>query len=156
MRHFRILIALTVMALTFTATPAAQAEPGVNTHSVDIIIDFGDFTCTWTGVPTGGSPPGPVPVNPSSYAGSCDNGAVCYLEAFSMTFNDANSTATIDQLTYTCGQMGISCGYKATSVTLARNGTMRDYTGTFTATRYSGSIFFCPSSQSGTIRLIFH
>lgn len=156
MRHPRILIALTAVALTFTAPPVAQAEPGVSTHSVDIIIDFGDFTCTWTSIPTGGTPPGTVPVNPSSYPGSCDNGAVCYLEPFSMTFNDTSGTATIDQLAYTCGQMGISCSYRATSVALTRNGTTRDYTGTFTATRYSGSVFFCPSTQLGSIRLIFH
>ncbi len=155
MRRLGILIALTAVALTFTASPVVRAEPGVNTHSVDVIIDFGDFTCTWIGIPTGGSPPGPVPVNPSGTPGSCDNGAVCTLGTFTVTF-DSSGTATIDQLTYTCERIGISCGYRATNVVLTRNGTTSEYIGTFTATRYSGSIFFCPSSHSGTIRLIFH
>jgi hypothetical protein len=156
MRHLGKLIALTAVALTFTASPVAQAEPVVNTHSVDIIIDFSDFTCTWTGVPVGGTPPGPALLNPSSYTGSCDNGAVCTLESFTVMFDDANGTATIDNLAFTCtGQFSISCGYRATNVVLARTGTTREYIGNFTATRYSGSMF-CPSTQFGTIRLIFH
>lgn len=155
MRHLRILIALTVVALTFTASPVAQADPDVNTtHLVDITIDCGDFTCTWTDIPVGGTPPGPVSVDASRSAGSCTNGWDCTLGTFMLVFSE--NTAMIDRLTFTCTAFGITCTYEATNVALSRNGTTKEYVGTFTAARVSGSIFICPSTRTGTISLVFH
>jgi hypothetical protein len=156
MRRLGRITALTAVALAFAVSPVAQADPGIDTvHLVDITIDCGDFTCTWTDIPVGGTPPGPVSVDPSSSTGSCTNGVVCTLDRFNLLFSD--STAMIDQLSYTCTrEFGISCGYSATNVVLTRNGTTGEYTGGFTATRYSGNVFFCRSSQSGSIRLVFH
>jgi len=89
MGRLRILVALTAVALAFAASPVAQADPGVDTvHLVDVTIDCGDFTCTWTDIPIGGTPPGPVSVDPSSSTGSCTNGMVCTLDRFHLVFSD--------------------------------------------------------------------
>jgi hypothetical protein len=166
MRHLGKLVALTVAALALVAPAVAQADPGVNTGLVDGRITLGNPTevdCSWTnGTYTGGPPPTTLTINRSSI--NPPGGNVSCTGADSVTlnndpvvvFNDANGTATVDKVNTTGTRFGVACTYEATNVGLTRDGTTRHYTGSFIATRVSGSIFVCPSTSPGTADILFH
>ncbi|HEX6075796.1 MAG TPA: hypothetical protein VFZ32_11110 [Micromonosporaceae bacterium] len=161
MRHLGKLVALTAVALAFAGTTAAQADPGVNANLVDGSISVSDISCNWTNGSTNANPPSPLTienstVNPPGGNMSCTNATATLDNDPNVTFDDANGKATVDKVVVTGNRIGIACTYTATNVMLTRDGTTRHYTGGFTASRTAGSIFFCPSSHSGTADITFH
>jgi hypothetical protein len=166
MKHLGKLIALTAVALAFAGTTAAQADPGIQNHmKVDGTITLGpgpDVVCTWTNGSTSDNPPNTLTVyrntiNPPGGNNSCTGASSVTLDNDPVImFDDANGKAKVDRVRTTGIRFGVSCTYEATDVMLMRDGTTRRYTGSFTATRLSGSEFFCPSSQVGTADITFH
>ncbi len=160
MRHLGKLVALTAVALAFAGTPAAQADPGINAGETDGRITVGtDVECTWTGGDyTGGPPPTTLTILRSSVNPilQCTGASVVVNKDIVTDFNDGSGTATFREVDVTGNRIGVACSYRATNVVLNRIGTTREYQGTFTGTRYDGSIFFCPSSHSGTAWVKFY
>jgi hypothetical protein len=144
--------AVAMMALALMTSPAAEADPGVNSHmTVDVTI--GD--CTYSDLSTSANPPGTLTVYRSSVVlppPPCE----CTLNNdFQVSFDDAAGTATIDRINFTCTRNGISCTWEATNAVLVRQGTTRTYSGTVTFLRASGNSFFCPSSFAAIVTLAF-
>lgn len=165
MKHLGKFVALTAIALAFVGTPAAQADPGINANLVDGNITLGDPTevdCNWTDASTSDNPPNTLTidrttVNPPGGNNSCTGADNVTLNNDPVvTFDDNAGTATVDKVNTTGTKFGFSCTYESTDVDLNRDGTTRHYTGTFTATRISGSIFVCPSTTPGTADITFH
>ena len=165
MRHLGKLVALTAIALAFVGTPAAQADPGINANLVDGRITLGNPTevdCNWTNASTSANPPTTLTidrgtVNPPGGNNACTGADNVVLNNNPVvTFNDTAGTATVDKVNTTGTKLGISCTYESINVALTRDGTTRHYTGTFTATRTSGSIFVCPTTTPGTADITFH
>ncbi len=159
MKHLGKFVALTAIALAFVGTPA-QADPGINANLVDGRITLGNPTevdCSWTnGSYVGGPPPTTLTIQRSSI-----NGNVSCTGADNVTLNNdpvvsfSGSGATVDRVNTTGTKFGFSCTYEATNVALTGQGG-GTYTGTFTATRKSGSEFVCPSTTPGTSSVTFH
>jgi hypothetical protein len=156
MRHLGKLIALTAVALAFAGTTAAQADPGIQNHmKVDGTITVSDITCTWVDGMTSDNPPNMLFIYASSLSMVCTGATVTLNNDPKVTFDDANGKAIVDLVNVTGNRIGVECTYAATNIMLTRDGTTRRYTGTFTATRTAGSIFFCPSSHSGSADITF-
>jgi hypothetical protein len=163
MRNLAKLVALTAVALAFAGTTtAAQADPGVTSHQkVDGTISVGtDISCSWTDGSTNANPPSALTidrntVNPPGGNMSCTGASVTLDNNPGFTFNDTAGTATIDTVVVTGNRIGVYCTYTATNVSLNRDGTTRHYSGNFIGQRTAGSIFFCPSSHTGTADITF-
>jgi len=162
MRHLGKLVALTAVALAFAGSPAAQADPGINAGKVDGRITVGtDVECTWTGGDyTGGPPPTALTILKDSVNPllQCTGASVVVNKDIVTNFDDVSTpnTATFVEVDVTGNRIGVECSYRATNVVLTRIGTTREYQGNFTGTRYAGSIFFCPTSHTGTAWVKFY
>jgi hypothetical protein len=157
MKNLGKLIAVAAMALTLPPTPA-QANPGIATHMkayVAIVIE--DATCTWSDAPLSADPPNYLAVYLSlAPYRTCETEDIVIGGDPNVFFNDPTSSASVDRIHSTKSRFGISCGYGATNVVLTGNVSTRDYSGTFTATRVSGSTFVCPSTAPGSMLVDFH
>jgi hypothetical protein len=154
MRPTRLLVGLSVVAVSFLSGTVAFAATGL----VDGSVTFAGSTCSWANATTSNTPPSSLTIDRTTVSLSCDGGLSASLSSNpTVNFNDAAGTATSPQIDVTGSQLGISCGYRVTNVTLNRQGTSRTYTGgPFTATKTSGS-FLCPSSETvDSATLTFH
>ena len=117
-------------------------------------------TCSWTNGMATGAPPTTTTIeaNTINTPGgnlSCSSGVTASLDNNpSVSFNDSAGTATANQITASVKYDGISCEYSATNVLLDRSGSTRDYSGSASASKVSGS-FLCPSSVSLSSTLDF-
>lgn len=159
MRHLGKLVGLAVIALAFAGSPAAQADPGTNANLVDGTITLSDISCTWQNATTIGNPPDDVTipaanVNPLLSCTGASN--VTVNNDTVVTFDDLAGTAIADKVNVTGIELGVSCTYQATNITLTRDGTTRHYTGTYTGYKQPGSHWICPSTRPGTADVTFH
>jgi hypothetical protein len=148
MRH-RTLIGLSALVLVFTGAQPALAASNV----VDGSITAGSSVCSWTNGRTSANPPSTLTIdrtsiNPPGGSLQCSSDtAVTLNNSPTVTFNDANATATADAVDVSVSLLGITCRYRATGPVFARQGTTRDYVGgPYTASRVSG--FLCPSTTT--------
>jgi hypothetical protein len=150
-------LSLAVLALSaFSASNAAAA------NLVDGSIGADDSSCSWTNGTTSADPPSTLTIENSSINSpggnlSCsgDISSATLNNDPTVTFNDAAGTATADAVSVTVVVFGVTCGYTANGVTLAREGETRTYSGTATATKTSGG-FLCPGSQDLNATISFH
>jgi hypothetical protein len=125
----------------------------------DVTIGTGDASCTWSDAPLNADPPNTLTIYLSlaPYRTCESTGSVIVFDNDpNATFNDSASSASVDRIHSTTTRLGISCGYEATNIVLTGDVTTRDYSGTFSSTRASGSIFFCPSTAPGSMTVDFH
>lgn len=150
---FAMLVGAGFLALANTAN--AQTGTVVN-GSVSAL----GKTCSWTNGTATEAPPTTTTIeantiNPPGGNLSCSSGVTATLDNNpSVSFNDTAGTATVLQITASVKYDGISCEYTATNAVLDRSGTTRDYSGSASASKVSGS-FFCPGSVSLTSTLDF-
>jgi hypothetical protein len=153
MKPATMLVGLSVVALSLTGT-AAQAATG----SVDGTISVSGSSCSWTNATTSDVPPNTLTVDHTTVHATCDGSITANLANNpTVTFNDSAGTASSPEIDVSGTILGISCGYKVTNVSIARQGTSRTYTGgPYTATKSSGG-FLCPSTESvDSATLSFH
>lgn len=157
MKSLGKLIAVAAMTLAFIPTPA-QADPGITSHArANVTVGIGDTSCTWLDAPTSANPPNYLTIYLSlAPYRTCETEGVVIGDDPNVIFNDPSAAATVDRIRGTETRLGVSCGYEATNIALTGDVSIRDYSGTFTATRASGSIFFCPSTSSGSMTVDFH
>lgn len=147
-------LSLAMLALSaFTATGASAA------NLVDGSIGADDSSCSWVNGTTSADPPNTLTIENSSINGnlSC-NGDISNATLNNdpqVTFDDAAGTATADQVAVSVTVFGVNCSYSASSVSLARSGDTRTYSGTATASKTGGS-FLCPGSQAIDATVSFH
>ncbi|MEH1015981.1 hypothetical protein V6U90_23080 [Micromonospora sp. CPCC 206060] len=148
MRH-RKLIGLSALAIIFVGAQPAYAASNV----VDGSITAGSAVCSWTNGRTSANPPSTLTIdrasiNPPGGSLQCSSGtAVTLNNSPTVTFNDANATATGDAVDVSVSLIGIICRYKVSNPVFNRQGTARDYVGgPYTASRVSG--FLCPSTTT--------
>lgn len=146
--------ALTVAAL---ATGPALAD-----HSkVDGSITAEGDTCSWTDGSTSDNPPNTLTVDRSTINApggnlTCTGGISATLNNDpTVTFDDANGTATADLLDVTLTQLGVDCQYQARDVEAQRDGTTRHYTASVTIPLSSGGLG-CPNPLNADASLTFH
>lgn len=146
------------------ATAVALAVPGVAfgattmANLVDGTVQTGSTTCTWTNASTSANPPDTLTMDRSTVHLTCDDGTPVTLNNDPViSFDDAAGTSLTDAIDITATVFGISCRYRASNLTLARNGTTRSYTGgPFTGDKVSGG-FLCPSTYTiNTVTISFH
>jgi DNA-binding CsgD family transcriptional regulator len=152
----RLLAGLSAIAIGLTA--GLSASPAfAATGLVDGTINVGSTSCSWTNATTSNVPPNTLTINDSTVHASCNSGSASLTNSPTITFNDTAGTASSAVVDVSATEIGVTCGYKVTNVTLKRSGTTRTYTGgPFTATKTSGS-FLCPSTETVTsATLSFH
>jgi len=156
MRTMSRLFGLSLAVLALSAFSASNASAA---NLVDGSIGADDSACSWTNGTTSADPPSTLTIENSSINGnlSCsgDISSATLNNDPTVTFNDAAGTATADAVSVTVVVFGVTCGYTASAVTLAREGETRTYSGTATATKTSGG-FFCPGSQDLNATVSFH
>jgi hypothetical protein len=146
MKPARLLVGLSIIAaVTVAGTAANAAAPGL----LDGSITVGGSTCTWTNATTSDVPPNTLTVDHTTVAVSCSGDTDVELSNDpTVSFDDAAGTASSPQIDVSGSMLGVTCGYRVSNVSIARDGTTRSYTGgPFTASKISGS-FLCPSSQT--------
>ncbi|MFC5747715.1 hypothetical protein [Actinomadura rugatobispora] len=146
MRPASYLVGLSVIAAAgLMSAPAHAAAPGL----VDGTVSAAGATCSWTNATTSNTPPNTLTINHTTISPTCSGGVTVTLSSSpTVTFNDnPPGTASAAQIDVTAN-LGITCGYRVTNVTVNRQGTTRTYTGgPYTATKTSGS-FLCPGSAT--------
>jgi hypothetical protein len=156
MRTMSRLFGLSLAVLALSAFSASNAFAA---NLVDGSIGADDSSCSWTNGTTSANPPDTLTIENSSINGnlSCngDISSATLNNDPTVTFNDAAGTATADSVSVTVVVFGVTCGYTANGVSLARQGDTRTYSGTATATKTSGG-FFCPGSQDLNATVSFH
>jgi hypothetical protein len=144
MRPASLLVGLSVVAAGLTGT-AAHAAGGL----VDGSIVVGSSTCSWTNATTSDVPPNTLTVDHTTVHPTCSGSITANLTNDpTVTFNDTAGTASSPEIDVSGTVSGVSCGYKVTNVSIARQGTTRTYNGgPYTATKSSGG-FLCPSTET--------
>lgn len=157
MKNLGKLIAVIAIALQFIPA-SAQADPGMATHmKADVTVFIEDAGCTWSDAPLSADPPNYLTIYLSlAPYRTCETEGVVIGGDPNASFNDPTSSATVDRIRGTGTRLGVSCTYEAADVVLTGDVSIRDYSGSFTGTRVSGSIFFCPSSAPGSMTVDFH
>ncbi|GAA3928979.1 hypothetical protein GCM10023085_07960 [Actinomadura viridis] len=156
MRPASFLVGLSAIAAAaaFTAAPAHAEAPGL----VDGSITAAGTTCTWTNATTSNTPPNTLTIDRTTISLSCSGSVSVSIGANpTVSFNDANGTATATSIVVTATVFGVQCGYTVNNASATRQGTTRTYTGgPYTATKTSGG-FLCPSSETiNSARFVFH
>lgn len=152
-----VVLASLVGAGVLGLTNVAQAQSAT---TVNGSVSALGKTCSWTNGTATEAPPTTTTIeassiNPPGGNLSCSSGVRATLDNNpSVSFNDTAGTATANQITASVTYDGISCEYSATNAVLDRSGTTRDYSGTASASKVSGS-FFCPGSVSLSSTLDF-
>ena len=154
MRPASLLVGLSVVAVSFAGTTAANAATGL----VDGSISVGGSVCSWTNATTSDVPPNTLTVDHTTVSPSCDGSISANLTNDpTVNFNDAAGTASSPEIDVSGAIAGISCSYKVTNVSVTRQGTTRTYSGgPYSATKSGGS-FLCPGSETvDSATLTFH
>jgi hypothetical protein len=154
MKPVRLLVGLGVVAASLLLTAPAYAATGL----VDGSISVGGSNCSWTGATTSDVPPNTLTIDHTTVAPTCDGSITANLSSDpTVTFDDTAGTASAPEVDVNGTELGQTCSYQVTDVSLARQGTTRTYTGgPFTANLTSGS-FLCPSTESvDSATLTFH
>jgi hypothetical protein len=154
MKPARFLVGLSVVAGSLLLAAPAFAATGL----VDGSITVGSSSCSWTNATTSDVPPNTLTIDHTTVHPTCSGSITATLANNpTVSFNDSAGTASSPEVDVNGTQSGISCSYKVTNVSLARQGTTRTYTGgPFTATLTGGS-FLCPGSQTvNSATLTFH
>jgi hypothetical protein len=158
MKYLSKLVAVAAIILTFMST-SAQADPGITTHMrADVTFGEGEASCSFFDAPLSADPPSHLIIYLSlaPYRTCSSSGTVTLNDDPSVSFDDPSAAATVDRARSTVVRFGVSCGYEATNVWLPGDVSVRDYSGSFAATRVSGSIFVCPSTTTGSMTVDFH
>ncbi len=150
-------VMLSALTLAGLASSPATAAQGV----VDGTITAEGQSCSWTGGVTSDSPPNTLTVDRSTINApggnlSCTGGTTASLNNDpTVSFDDANGTATADVLDVSVTSMGVTCRYQASDVSAQRDGDTRNYTATSDIPLYEGG-FLCPDPASVTATFSFH
>ncbi len=157
MKRLGKLIAVAAIVLTFTPTEA-QADPGIATHmKADVTVSMGDGSCTWSNAPLSADPPNTLTIYLSlAPYRTCETEGIVISGDLNVSFNDTSAAATVDRIRSTASRFGFSCSYEAANIVLTGDVSARDYSGSFTAIRTSGSEFVCPSTAPGSMYVDFH
>ena len=154
MKATRLLVGITAVAGTmFLAVPAYAA-----TGQVDGNITVGGSSCSWTNATTSDVPPNTLTIDHTTVNPSCSGSISASLTNDStVTFDDTAGTASAPEVDVNGTELGITCSYTVTNLSLSRQGTTRTYTGgPFTANLSSGGAL-CPSSETvNSASLTFH
>ncbi len=148
------LIGLSVVVMAFGGFATANAFAA---NLVDGSVTASGHTCSWTNGSTSADPPSALTIDHNSVNASlsCSGASGQLNNDPSVTFDDTAGTATANLVDVTVVVSGVTCEYTASNYLLTRSGTTRDYSGSATAQKKSGSIF-CPSSVSTSTSASFH
>ena|SRR5438445_5140159 len=150
----RLLVGIAAVAGSVLLAAPAYAAAG----QVDGNITVGDSSCSWTNATTSDAPPAALTIDHTTVHPTCTGSITASLTNDpAVTFDDTAGTASAPEVDVNGTELGITCSYKATSVTYTRQGTARNYTGgPFTATLTSGGPL-CPGSETvSSASLTFH
>jgi hypothetical protein len=154
----RLIPRLTGLAALVVAMSALMASSAFAANLVDGSVSALGKTCSWTNGSTTADPPSALTINGASVNSSltCSSGVTATLNnSPGVTFDDTAGTATADTIDATVNTSGQSCRYSASNVLVTRSGSTRDYSGTASAPKVSGS-FLCPGSVDLTTSVSFH
>jgi hypothetical protein len=154
MKTARLLVGLAAVAGSVLLAVPAYAATG----QVDGNITVSGSSCSWTGATTSDVPPATLTIDHTTVQPTCTGSITAGLTNDpTVTFDDTAGTASAPEVDVNGTELGVTCSYKATDVTYARQGTTRNYTGgPFTATLTSGG-FLCPASETvSSASLSFH
>lgn len=148
--------ALLVFATASSASPATTpTEAG---DRVDIVLTEGDSRCVATGVRAEAAPPARVVIESDRVDFDC-KGATSFKFGgdAAFDFDDAKGTASAERVRIAATKFGITCTYEASTVTLERDGTTRDYAGGPIKAKKVGGAFLCPGSVNlDSAAIAFH
>ncbi|HEY4454272.1 MAG TPA: hypothetical protein VGN81_08170 [Pseudonocardiaceae bacterium] len=154
MKPTRLLVGIAAVAgSVFLAVPAFAA-----TGQVDGNITVGGSSCSWTNASTSDAPPNTLTIDHTTVKPSCSGSISASLTNDpTVTFDDTAGTASAPEVDVNGSILGITCSYKVTNLSVARQGTTRTYTGgPFTANLSSGG-GLCPSTENvDSASLTFH
>lgn len=139
--------ALLICATASSASPAAT--PPEAADQVDIVLTEGDSRCEAAGVRVEAAPPARVVIEADRVDFDCEgNTSFKFGDDAAFVFDDTKGTATAERVRIAATKFGVTCTYEASTVSLDRDGTTRDYDGgPIKAKKVSGS-FLCPGSVS--------
>jgi hypothetical protein len=154
MKPTHLLVGIAAVAGSVLLAVPAYAATG----QVDGNITVSGSSCSWTNATTSDVPPNSLTIDHTTVSPSCSGSISASLTNDpSVTFDDTAGTASAPEVDVNGTELGITCSYKVTSVSFARQGTTRSYTGgPFTANLSSGG-GLCPSSETvNSASLTFH
>src|SRR5438445_13162148 len=137
MKATRLLVGIAAVAGSLLLAAPAFAATGL----VDGNITVGGSSCSWTNATTSAVPPNTLTIDHTTVTPSCSGGSITasLTNDPTVTFNDTAGTASAPEVDVNGTELGITCSYKVTNLSVTRSGTTRTYTGgPFTANLSSG------------------
>lgn len=140
-------VATGVLLVSGVAAAPVSAASGL----VDGSLTAQGELCSWSDGVTSDVPPNALTVDRStinSPGGNLDctgDISASLNNDPTITFDDGNGSATVDQIDVTITRSGVDCQYTAENVASTRDGDTRRYTATTTVSLADGS-FLCPDS----------
>jgi hypothetical protein len=155
MKPTRLLVGIAAVAGSVLLAAPAYAATG----QVDGNITVSGSSCSWTNATTSDAPPNTLTIDHTTVKPSCSGSISATLTNDpTVTFDDTAGTASAPEVDVNGTELGQTCSYTVTNLSVSRQGTTgRTYTGgPFTANLTSGS-FLCPSSETvSSASLTFH
>jgi hypothetical protein len=154
MKPTRALVGIAAVAGSVLLAVPAYAATG----QVDGNITVGGSSCSWTNASTSDVPPNTLTIDHTTVQPNCSGSISATLTNDpTVTFDDTAGTASAPEVDVNGTELGITCSYTVTNLSVSRQGTTRTYTGgPFTANLSSGG-FLCPSSETvNSVSLTFH
>ena len=148
--------AAAALLLCTTASVAASTEPAPN--YVDLVLAEGDSRCAIERVEVGAAPPATVGIDADRIDFDCSGSTLLDFTAdTAFAFDDADGTATAEDVRIAATKLGVTCTYESARVTLEREGETREYRGGPIGARKVGGSFLCPGSVNlDSAEVVFH
>jgi hypothetical protein len=149
---------LAAAAALLLCTAASATTAAVTQDYVDIVLTEGDSRCTAERVEVGAAPPTAVAIDGGEVDFECSGSTrFAFAGDAVFAFDDANGTATAEDVRITATKFGVTCTYEASRVPLERDGASRKYRGGPIRAGKAGGSFLCPDAVNlDSAEVVFH
>ncbi|GAA2121964.1 hypothetical protein [Glycomyces algeriensis] len=149
---------LAAAAALLLCTAASATTAAATQNYVDIVLTEGDSRCTAERVKVVAAPPGSVAIHGKAVGFDCSGSTrFAFAGDAVFAFDDANGTATAEDVRIAATKIGVTCTYEASRVTLKRDGASREYRGGPIRAGKAGGSFLCPDAVNlDSAEVVFH
>ncbi|MDN3240075.1 hypothetical protein [Glycomyces tritici] len=157
MPHRRSATLAAAAALLF-CTASAATSTAETKNFVDIVLTEGGSRCAAERVEVDAAPPARVSIDDGRVDFDCSGSTWFAFKSDALfAFDDAKGTATAAEVRIAATKFGVTCTYKASRVTLKREGTGRGYSGGPIRAGKVGGSFLCPDAVNlDSAEVVFH
>lgn len=157
-RPATLVAAAATLLLCTTASASVVASGTESGDFVDLVLAEGESRCTVERVPVEAAPPAPVAIDADRIDFDCrGDTSFKFSRDATFVFDDAEGTATAEEVRIAATKYGVTCTYEASRVTLEREGVTRHYSGGPIGAKKAGGSFLCPGSVNlDSAEAVFH